>query len=1577
MANARAEAIGANLEALIIAELFDGPHRRDKVRLLASLNVDNPNGDEERNEILRALKSAYPVEGGNGNNQIPHLRITFQELANLQEGEFHQGILGGGLQINLGNAKDRAISRSRGIIIDTLIRVIPTNAFIVADDIASRLAVLSAFNVLNPNQPDQRNAILAALKNAFPDEPAIQAMNPADFQHADINGRVEDAKRVAATRLRSVIGAALVATIQGLDPAAPPVAEKLALLNALNVVDPDAPAARNLILTRLQAVYPPDNNLAIGNITGNQLHALQPDDLQGADIDAHVTQAKTAAATKLRIVIGDALVATVQGLNPATAPRAVEKMEFLTALNAVDPNTEPARIEILRRLKLVYALTDDPILALGNMTGNQLNALQPNDLRGGDIDLTAAKREAATKLRSVIGTNLVATVRGLDLAAPPVVEKLALLTALNVVAPNDGAARNEILTQLKAVYPNDGNATPLGITGAQLYALNANDLQGADINQQVEDAKTAAATQLRGVIGAALLATIQGLDPAAPPREAEKLALLNALNVVDPNNPNDPAARTEILARLQAVYPADNNPAIGNMTGNQLRALQPNDLQGADINAQVTAAKNAAEIKMGERLRQLLADPVFATAIQNLNFTVNSEAKLTLLSKLNADVTNAAVRGEILVALKAAYRDNTNPNTPIVALGGITSAQLQAMPANALENANGVDIDLTAAKAQAIAAPHLKRLIDRHLLTALQNLDFTVLGDEKRTLVASINVPHPNDDAERDAILLALQNAYPDNNDPITRLGGITGHQLRTIPADGLRGAELNDAINAAKNEARFQQFINRADVVAMPHLGNLLSEPAVKALLITRFAAHPAPANLNNLLEAVNRANLTADPFSVANAIANNLLTTANQPTVQVALARINGDSTIAQQMLLGEARFQQFIARPDIVNLPSLEAMLKAPGVKDLLVTRFGADPANRPPANINDLVTAVSQASDANMVNAIADHLPGNDGAAGVYRAAVGAAIGVTAADCRGEARYQKLLTDNARLLNDMGRLQDFLTAPAVKTALINHWKTEANQPPTNLIALREALTHTNDANAAITAIDNAMFNATPPAVPGNVPGLNAALATVIHTPQAVTDLRRAAIAGHAELTERGRVDALERKLDDIREFETCLSEIKPDDAASLAALRDSIIELHNNLGVNNDHAIYQTTNKLLKVICPNYPTDDLLVAQPFTTEVQTAFSAAIKETKSAYVDVRDSVNKLVAEKSSIDSYRLMADRYADEAVRHSGSVSSFDQRATERVLKSCATMQYALDLAEADLRATKSQLQHPTSGFFQTFSDIVNPGNTRKAIANIDSRLSEIEQSRAALTEARNTIKKAQKGTPKVNCFSNEYKVYPAGTSKEDILHEIDAHNVHAGAYPVHRLVAVAGGGEVKKSDPFDGAVRVNYTQLKLEDNSVAHVASMQGVMEDGVYQSRLLYTDDQIDNMKHAELVKYAVIEVENYLAGNPNKDDKMDLEDVHPKLAKAITTYCKLKCNAKGYSMLTPEEKGEKGFWEKRKDEKYEKSFADILTTQGDSIYRHTKGTLGFHHSIIDEARKETKTDTAHVPLPPSPRRRS
>lgn len=199
-------------------------------------------------------------------------------------------------------------------------------------------------------------------------------------------------------------------------------------------------------------------------------------------------------------------------------------------------------------------------------------------------------------------------------------------------------------------------------------------------------------------------------------------------------------------------------------------------------------------------------------------------------------------------------------------------------------------------------------------------------------LLADLADPTKNTNTA-DTILL-LTNAFP----PITAL---------QLNAAGIVGANSE---NQLRGEARYQQFITRPDVQAMPELVRLLQNNAAIPNLLTAHWGQLA----NNIPDAnaitTLRNKLADTTFNLPNVhningspIDTTTLLVATFPPINGAHFNVGGGIQGAgtENKLRGEARYQEFMSRDDVKALnPTLETLLTSNGnvLRNALITGWG---------------------------------------------------------------------------------------------------------------------------------------------------------------------------------------------------------------------------------------------------------------------------------------------------------------------------------------------------------------------------------------------------------------------------------------------------------------------------------------------------------------------------------------------------------------------------------------------------------------------------------------------------------------
>lgn len=750
------------------------------------------------------------------------------------------------------------------------------------------------------------------------------------------------------------------------------------------------------------------------------------------------------------------------------------------------------------------------------------------------------------------------------------------------------------------------------------------------------------------------------------------------------------------------------------------------------------------------------------------------------------------------------------------------------------------------------------------------------------------------------------------------------------------------------RGRARYLEFRQQSYVGALPDaLKEVLKNSDVANALIYRWGSgtppHPMPteAQLKKLVTTLANAPDAAamrSAFTAANGFADG-----------AALANaLNNDATLSNanrvNALRGQARFQDFIARADVVAMPALLAVMKFAEVKNLLERHFAT---NNPPENLTNILTAVAGAGAdrGSALQAIAGALPGStaDNEA-QYRTAIDNAIlsnlehhaeykGATINEgtLRGEIRFQKLLSDkdNATILTQTPDLDADIKA--LKPVFVAHLAEHKNTVPNDAVSkVRTALV-----NAPDLATARAAFTEFGP-IDDLVEAVNLRIADQRHVDRLREETRN-------QLATEKSDDAKKQRKNEwttFKNYRNALENLDPMDQVSknqLAQAAKVMSEL-----VSSDHELQKSARDLYVSLTRS--------DAPLNEEALKAVSDA----KSANKITENRIDRLAATTTfgsdfkALSQYGKLAKIYKTLAERRTGSISERDRQEEDRILQASKKMLYTIDAAESILLARKEEI---------TNSQKTIVGKT-EILSTIETKLLQIEACREDLNSTIKEIQtqKNQSADRKINTFSDKSEVI----DKSQIKDKVDAF-LENKAHPNGQLITQ---GRIKQEGDFDtfnqNKFRINCTTITSSDGDRIKVASVQG-MAGNEYKSDLYVDYNMVGTMSTRALVKLASVEVENFLAGQPNKNVKWVLNDMHPKLAQAMIMYCKIQKYFPLPSSNVP--LPQEGFFSR-----YEHNFKEILKkNENDEILGAARG-LSVSAEKRDKYEKEAETTHKHIP---------
>lgn len=1231
--------------------------------------------------------------------------------------------------------------------------------------------------------------------------------------------------------------------------------------------------------------------------------------------------------------VANGLAATIRGIileNPGGLYN--QQVELFAAVNA-DPENLDRVLAALQALYLQGQGGNIPV-ELG-VTEQELQGLA--NLNG--TNLAAAKVEAATQLRKIVAGDASNVIYNdanfFQNGDRGIVRRINLLKALANPNYDNPGERAAILQAIQTAYPH-WNVT---------QAMHGNDLAGNDVNLQMGRANKDA------IIGLALIHLPQAMqDPSFfATNPAEKTALVAALN----SNSGDVNYHKKVALALKAAYKgnaAAQIPELGGITCAQLEAMSDAFFAQAagNIRPLGLAVQNAKAItQQPDFLRRNIAHHL-AGAIAAPNFLDNKRIKkLEFLATLNvANPNDPDQRQRIFRALRESYPDD---GTPIAELGGITGNQLHHLGSVNFQDAD-INAQITAAKAAATGTPLLQqRLAAFHLGSAVENIriPFDPNG-HGAALLTALDVEDHTAPAASARILTELKAAYgatAGDNTPIPELGGITKGQLHNLQA--LTDPVLRADMEYLRGAARYRKFIDRDDVKAMSHLSAVLEDPGVKNALIEHFTNNDntPPANLDRLLTAVNEAANRAGANEIANEIARRLAPNNRNVLDEIERATTRGAAAATQSQLLGEARFMQFINRPEIKDeLPSLQQLLKVQAVRAALIAHWGNSP-NTPPTDVKalrDALATSATATDMQTKLTAALGMPANslDAAMGADDRA-NTLAGENVNSLRGEARVQNLLLDpkSKDILDSAPTLREDIVA--LRAPLSEHYGNLAKTPtpPDSKVVsnLRNKMIEAKSVQEARTAFNQLTPDASAAAAPNTFYDLAGARADIVDA--RIRDIRDVTARREEGRHSRAVTDSALAK----RECKARFKKIKAfkTDASSEDALR-GVYNRGLTASVENLLAVLDSTHEL------HAPLTKLKAALAGADD--SAKENALKEAKKVCDELWKDSGKLHSVKINsflsrdiLASYKKLAERYRNDAELYIHSLAAEDKDKPNEIQEKCRKDIAALDLYRGYL--------------LTNLSNFTNPDH-RDQLKQVEAKIAEMDQLISTLEATIAYIEKAKTENlahPQVNCFSDESKV--VADTPEAIERQIRdfTQNASAPLTPSGHIAARAiGDSRINKSDVFGaGNVRVNKTTHHEEAGSFDVVSVQKGSRVD------LYYNQEDMRNASLASKVKTAEIEFKNLISGLGSKKG-VTFEvggPMDPEVAKIIVIIGKMH----GYEITSAVPLPKVGFFSTEKG--FENDVKKILAGNKPAIHPHAK-TLGEDPKEL--AKLEKKVSPTH-----------
>lgn len=318
--------------------------------------------------------------------------------------------------------------------------------------------------------------------------------------------------------------------------------------------------------------------------------------------------------------------------------------------------------------------------------------------------------------------------------------------------------------------------------------------------------------------------------------------------------------------------------------------------------------------------------------------------------------------------------------------------------------------------------------------------------------------------------------------------------------------------------------------------------------------------------------------------------------------------------------------------------------------------------------------------------------------------------------------------------------------------------------------------------------------------------------------------------------------------------------------LQALADAlkpVLQKHP-AGLRDNHPLRQPLETLVNHLPPNE-----------NNYKSPEFKALFSSCKGAYKAAKKQALELLDQSSYLSDFILKAKFYEAEIYKSAGSIATNQKTSINQLTQQCLKMLDVLDLAEAKLR--------------EKYKD----------------NLEVIAKKLGQMIECRNHLISAIKHRPelgKVNVFSDTFTILTKPTEADiqaKINHYFQGTLVNRSGESTSSLSTGVNSNvnpdkSLKQSDRFTEDARVNYTELKDNNGDQVHFVSVQRAVGSR-YRSELHYDPKSIPTLPFDQLVKIAAIEVENFRAAITNPTLPLVMNSLHPDLAKAIFTYCKIR----------------------------------------------------------------------------------
>lgn len=598
----------------------------------------------------------------------------------------------------------------------------------------------------------------------------------------------------------------------------------------------------------------------------------------------------------------------------------------------------------------------------------------------------------------------------------------------------------------------------------------------------------------------------------------------------------------------------------------------------------------------------------------------------------------------------------------------------------------------------------------------------------------------------------------------------------------------------------------------------------------------------------------------------------------------------------LYRQAKYKQFIERPDVKEFPQVLDFFKDVSIKKIFEAK-GGDIKIPDEPRLKSTLSTVAASPD---LKPLSNMFPPPDD--------VKTALDkiTDQSGLRGQIRYKDFLATS--FVKEISTFHNFLLLPDIQSNLKTHFKTHPAPDHKDFDTLRDAMRSAKDNNELLVAVNTFFNNGHAPSSHTPITEENIKLMLAASTLDSIQTQARESKYTADQTIVQGEMKTLVQK---IKDLETALS-TPSGTPAVLDALATQAHELMGLLGT--DHELYEPVSNIFKALgSPDTKSSPIHVTAPDMTALTTAETnalAKIKEMTLAREKITESklgFTNIFSSKRGVHSYVATAALYSSQADLSTGTLAAQTDKTLPLLEAKCTKLRDILRLSRADLITQKSDLESKV----RTGTKVPN---AKAKLDEIDKNISDIDKATKTVDNTITKLQKAQeptaKATPQVNCFSDAHYIVTAKSAAEqktDIERQLREWNVSTPASSAEGSITAEAAGISKSTKFDDGSLRMNLTKFPAEyERREVNIASIQGKI-DGKYKLLVRTSPKAVAKLKSDEKIVYAAIEAENFYAGYVAEPDKtIVLKNIDPDIAKAFCCYVAYRNQQPGHQQKWP-----------------------------------------------------------------------